>query len=49
MPVLMQRELNSMTAQFPDTVNHRGSEYALTGINGDGLFEPRDHGMRAFG
>ncbi len=36
-------------AQLPDAVNFRGSEYSLTGINGDGLFEPRYHGMRTFG
>lgn len=30
-------------------MNYRGSEYSLAGINGDCLFEPRDHGIRNFG
>ena len=41
--------MTGMTAQLPDTVRYEGQDYDLTGINGDGLFEPLDHGMRPFG
>ena len=35
-----------MTAQAHDTVVYRDEEYALVGINGEGLFEPDQHGLR---
>lgn len=34
-----------MTAQLSDTVLYRGREFTLAGINGQGLFEPREHGV----
>ena len=36
-----------MTAQISDRVFYRGREYCLAGINGNGLFDPAEHGMRA--
>jgi hypothetical protein len=35
-----------MTAQIADGVEYRGRMYALTGIDGWGLFEPSEHGLR---
>jgi hypothetical protein len=35
-----------MTAQINDIVFYRGLEYDLAGINGNGLFDPAEHGMR---
>jgi hypothetical protein len=35
-----------MTAQIPDTVSHGNVKYVIAGVNGSGLFEPEDHGLR---
>jgi len=35
-----------MTAQVPDTILVNADEYILAGVNGGGLFDPLDHGMR---
>ncbi len=35
-----------MTAQFQDEMHFRSARYAITAIDGDGLFEPNDHGLR---
>lgn len=35
-----------MTAQVSDQFTYRHKEYQLAGLNGRGLFDPRDHGMR---
>ena len=34
-----------MTAQFSDTVAYRGKDYAIAGLSGSALFDPRDHGL----
>ena len=34
-----------MTTQFQDEVHFRAVRYAITAIDGDGLFEPNDHGL----
>jgi hypothetical protein len=35
-----------MTAQISDTFRYRGQAHALAGINGSGLFDPVQHGIR---
>jgi len=35
-----------MTTQFQDEMHFRSARYAITAIDGDGLFEPNDHGLR---
>jgi hypothetical protein len=35
-----------MTAQIEDVVVFQGRMYALAGVNGPGLFEPSEHGLR---
>ena len=35
-----------MTAQVDDVVVFRGCMYALIGVNGQGLFEPGEHGLQ---
>jgi hypothetical protein len=35
-----------MTAQIHDVVVHRKRQYALTGVDGRGLFDPVEHGLR---
>ena len=35
-----------MTAQIPDTVWYQKRQYALAGISGCGLFDPREHDIR---
>ena len=35
-----------MTAQVDDVVVFRGHMYALIGVNGQGLFEPGEHGLQ---
>jgi hypothetical protein len=35
-----------MTAQHPDTVRFRQRSYALTAVNGQGLFDPTAHGLQ---
>lgn len=34
-----------MTAQFPDVVEWEGLPYAIAGVAGKGLFDPREHGL----
>jgi hypothetical protein len=34
-----------MTAQIPDEVRFRGQRYAITAVEGTGLFSPDDHGL----
>ena len=34
-----------MTAQFPDTLELDGEEYAIVGVQGAGLFQPVEHGL----
>ncbi|MGH2607254.1 MAG: hypothetical protein ACRDG5_11750 [Anaerolineales bacterium] len=34
-----------MTAQFPDTIELDGEEYAIAGVQGAGLFHPFEHGL----
>lgn len=34
-----------MTAQIPDEFRYEGEEYALVGMNGEGLFTPQDFGL----
>ena len=34
-----------MTAQYSDTVVYQGEEFDVGGVNGSGLFEPKDHGV----
>ena len=34
-----------MTAQANDTIRYRDADYQLTGIKGEGLFTPHDHGI----
>lgn len=36
-----------MTAQIPDQVEYREQVWDLVGADGDGLFTPEDHGMKA--
>jgi hypothetical protein len=38
-----------MTAQFSDPVEYRGQSYVIAGINGEGLFDPAEHGMKPVG
>lgn len=35
-----------MTAQFPDTIDLDGEEYAVAGVRGSGLFQPLEHGLK---
>jgi hypothetical protein len=35
-----------VTAQISDSVVHLGRTFTLAGINGTGLFEPREHGIQ---
>lgn len=35
-----------MTAQISDLVIYQGTQYALTGISGWGLFDPHEHGLQ---
>ncbi|MCP2341236.1 hypothetical protein [Actinomadura rupiterrae] len=35
-----------MTGQIPDSVQYRGHSYSLTGQEGEGLFDPADHGIQ---
>jgi hypothetical protein len=35
-----------MTGQIPDTVHLDGTSYAITAVDGEGLFTPEDHGLR---
>lgn len=35
-----------MTAQFPDTIDLDGEEYAFVGVRGSGLFQPLEHGFQ---
>jgi hypothetical protein len=34
-----------MTTQIPDIVNFLGQPYEIVGVDGVGLFEPKDHGL----
>jgi hypothetical protein len=34
-----------MTAQIPDTVEYDGRSYAIVGVDGSGLFDPRGGGF----
>jgi hypothetical protein len=36
-----------MTAQADDSVFYQGTHFSLAGINGSGLFDPADHGIKA--
>jgi hypothetical protein len=36
----------SMTAQLNDTVLYQGKELCISGVKGEGLFNPEDHGLR---
>jgi hypothetical protein len=38
-----------MTAEISDKVRYHAEDYALAGINGSGLFDPAEHGVRPFG
>src|SRR5262249_46427671 len=38
-----------MTAQVTDAVSYRGQDYSIAGINGKGLFDPAEHGMKPVG
>ena len=35
-----------MTAQASDQVRHRNQLFALSGVNGSGLFNPSSHGLQ---
>jgi hypothetical protein len=35
-----------MTAQIPDTVRYENANYSIAGIDGEGLFDPWEHGMQ---
>src|SRR5262249_23756305 len=35
-----------MTAQISDVVVYRGRPHGIAGVNGSGLFDPREHGIR---
>jgi hypothetical protein len=35
-----------MTAQITDRVVYRGKPHSIAGINGSGLFDPSEHGLR---
>jgi len=35
-----------MTAQISDVVVYRGKPHGIAGVNGSGLFDPREHGIR---
>jgi hypothetical protein len=35
-----------MTAQMSDRFIYRGEQYALAGVNGEGLFDPKEHGLQ---
>lgn len=35
-----------MTAQAPDLLTYDGIEYAIVGVGGSGLFDPREHGLQ---
>ena len=34
-----------MTGQFPDELRYRGRLYAITAVDGRGLFDAREHGL----
>jgi hypothetical protein len=34
-----------VTGQFPDEIRYRGRIYAITAVDGHGLFDPADHGL----
>ena len=38
-----------MTAQISDTFRYREKPHSLAGVNGTGLFEPAQQGVKAFG
>jgi hypothetical protein len=38
-----------MTAQVSDAIAYRGKDYEIAGINGKGLFDPTEHGMKPYG
>jgi hypothetical protein len=38
-----------MTAQFSDSASYRGKDYSIAGKNGEGLFDPSEHGMKPVG
>jgi len=38
--------LESMTAQISDIIDYRERPFNLAGVNGDGLFDPSEHGVK---